>query len=423
MKKSDCFLLYIIMVTMSIGIFGRGHSYAEIRRDRIDAVVLGEWQPPRSSDGRGYFLPIEDFSLGKKLAVKIRLSQPEEIVTVKFFIETPGKSLVKFKKQFQDNASHDLEPKQKILLVELMELPSYPVCRYIVEVNDNSGQKPIMSFLESPIEPSSFSENVGNAVLKMAKTLWTLPEEISSGLLGTERAPGAALRTLVVADTMGKILHVMSPIQNGEIRSPIWLSDDRILFVQKDDQRSLLKIIPVTLDETPEGFRQTPTEGVEPHLSPDHQSIIFRQGTSIIHADLSGTTLTPLVQDKEVTHILGDSADSDNQGYNLLFSAKKPDMPIDDIWSARIQGTEIISLDPLPYNSRWFWLAQVSVFGDRMLYERQDIANNGQQVWQIYFSQSTKQEGKWLIKDNYNNRYPAWSLDGTKIVFVSNREE
>lgn len=418
MKKVLCYLVFISII-MSVALLQEGSIHAEIRRDLIDAVVMGEWKPPQSDGGRAFFLPIEDFRPGKTLSARIRLEHAGEIVSIKFFIETPGQSRFMFKEDFQDNSSRDLDPKDNVLVAELTEIPSYPVTRYIVEANDDSGKTPIVSFLESPIEPSSFPEKLGNTFVKTAETIWDLPRR----LLERERALGDSLRTLVIADTTGKIIHVMYSLQQGEIHSPIWLPDDRMLFIHTDEQTSLLKVVSSTLDGTPEDFGHSPIEGTEPHLIPDGTAVIFRQGTHIIHADLSGTTLTPLIQDKDVKHILGVFADAENDGYNLLFSAQKPEMPIDDIWMVRIQGTEVLSVEALPYSSHWFSLAQASLFGERMLYERQDIGDNGQQIWQIYLSQSPKKEGKRLLKDDYNNRYPAWSLDGTKIVFASDREK
>ncbi len=370
----------VLIVIVSWGLIG----LAAIRRDIADDCVgFGEWQAPRSAEGRGFFLPLDDFTPGKTLAVKIWLDQPDDTVTVKFFVETPQQSVFQFKRACQDNRSCDLSPIPEIIVLELMEIPDTPVARYIVEVHDRSDHPPIVRALESPIEPTCLTGHVRQALGETADMLWRLPQTISTSIFIAERgievgAPEPEpLQTLVIADTAGHPLKTSLRLQSGEISDPLWLPDQRILFVEQRDQEKWLKVLPDTLAGAPEDFSQAPTSGVEPHLTPDRQCVIFRQGPDILQANLAGATITPLIQDKQVKQILGVFPASDTKSYALVFSAQHPEIEIDELWMANIQDAAVQSISPLPYSTRWFALAAIKLFGGDILYENQESTDAG----------------------------------------------
>ena len=86
-------LAWIGIAIAAVGIVKNETLNAEIRRELKNAVLLGEWQPRKSSDTgkKGFFLSEIHFAPGTKLAVGILLEQPGETVTVRWSIEAPGK--------------------------------------------------------------------------------------------------------------------------------------------------------------------------------------------------------------------------------------------------------------------------------------------------------------------------------------------
>lgn len=486
MQKRRQWLFGLSIVLMLGSVWAQGRSFAAVRRDLgEDCVAFGEWQP--RGGGKGTFLPPEGLAPGQKVAVKIMFDQPGETVTVKFFVETLSESRLQFKKDCQDNGAGDLHAALKIIVIELMEVPATPVLRYIVEVRDRSANDPIVRSLAGSVEPSDFTGRVGKTISDTAGTLWRLPQTIAAQILskerGLERTTVQPLCTLVIADLTGKPLKTSKPLPAGEIRAPVWLPDRRILFVVQEKQIGRLQVLPDTLAGAPKDFGPAPVEGREPHLTPDRQFVIFRQGTAIVRANLAGTTFTPLIQDKHVLRLFGVLPGEDAASYNLVFAAQKPEIAIEDLWVANIQGAAVRQVTLLPYSSRWHALAAVSMYNTQMLYEFQDTTNAGQPVWNIYLTSAPEEVGQKLTasfyltkqslenlrnegipeniiealkpivnqevtgeenflnvvkerinqkqkecllklnKDEYQNRYPAWSLDGAQIVYVSNREK
>ena len=417
--------LHISVAIVAVGIFQEGTVNAEIQRNRGNAVLLGEWQPRESTtaERKGFFLSEISFTPGTKLAVAILLEQPGETVTVRWIMEAPGKPPTEAVQIVQDGGPNDLLPRTASIIFAFTEIPSgpaYPIDRYLVEVDDKSGNPPVRVTLEFP---GDYLKSPDSAISKMAEMFWKIPNNIAALLLIRERAlTKEAFRTLVVADKEGKSPRSLTPIQTGEIRSPIWLPTDQILFVEEQGAVSILKIISAALEGAPEDFGGTTTEGTDPHLTPDGKSIVFLQGTTVISANLSGTELIPLIQDREVVKILGIVPDPDPDSYHLVFSAKGPGSVVDQ-WSANIQGTGVISLRLLSGDSEdfdWFLLAEVEMYGEQMLYALWD---KDRQAWDIYYSQSPEEEGTRINSDDSNARYPAWSWDGTKIVFVQTKRD
>jgi ethanolamine utilization microcompartment shell protein EutS len=419
MRKVLGCLFYLGMIGGIAGILQEAIVEAGVRRDAVDNIVLGEWQPSHSTGGKGHIILVKDFTPGKKLMARILLEHPGETVIVKLIIEAPGKPIEKLEKTVQDNDSHDLSNQASAIILELTEIPIYPVARYIVTVDDRSGKDSVIKILEGPTDPPT---SVGTSVMEKAKMLWEFPGNLASLIFGRERTATEIFQTLVVADTNGKVLNTLTPSQGSEIQSPIWLTNEQILFVEKHKGSSILKVISAHFDNPAKDFGNK-VEGEEPHLTPYGQSIIFLHRTTLISADLSGKQFVSLVKDKEVIQILGIFPDIDTSVYNLVFSARKPDIPVLDLWLAKIRGTDVIWLDSIPYNSHWFLLAQARIYKNRLLYEQRDKRSDGRQVWNIYLSQSLKEDGVKITSDEHNDRDPAWSLDGTKIVFVSDRKE
>lgn len=403
---------------------------ADMRRDLPDECVsIGEWQTPLKAGGRGFFLPVDEFAPGKKLAVKIWLEQPEETVTVKFFVETPTSSVFMFKQACQDNSDCDMLPVPNMIVMELIDIPDTPVTRYIVEVADHSGNTPVIRDLETPLEAASLGEHLSETLRATANTLWNLPHAISTALLYSTRSVSDSgdsettpMHALVIADSTGRILK-RTALQGGDIYDPLWLPDQRILFVEQRAQRGRLMTLPDTLHGTPEAFGQPEIEGVEPRLTPDQQYVIFRQETAIMLAKSDGSSVTPLIQDRPVTQLLSVLPDENDARCPLIFSARKPDIALDELWAATLEDAAIRSIAPLPYSSRWLALSAVKQLGDRMVYELQDFTDAGQPVWNIYLIEAQGELGRKLTGDASQDRHPAWSPDGEQIIYVSNQGE
>ncbi len=414
MKKLLRFFVCSGFIILTVGILGTPSLEAGIKKDQEDNVFLGKWQPPKSTGGQGNFLSEERLEPGDKLAVKIFVEKPKEQVTVKLTVKVSEKADEVSEKTVKDGGKYDLLPKQKaVILFELTELLPDEGTTYIVEVDDKSGGAPVVRVLESS---EGYLKSLGKAASNMLKTLLNIPTIISNAAL--LRVIPVSLHTLVITDRTGKESKTLTPSQKGEILSPLWLPNDQILFVEMHGTVSTLKVISATLEGTPEDFGHKITDGIEPHLAPDQKSIIFRQNWAIISTDLSGKAPVTLIQDKEVTQILGVFTDADPDSYNLVFSAKEADKNVP--WLAKVQGKQVISMDRISDSPHWLLLAKVHFHGEQMLYELQDNVN-GLPVWNIYLSQSPQEEGVKITTDDHNDRYPAWNPDGTKIVFVSDR--
>jgi hypothetical protein len=395
---------------------------ASIVRDRPDNVTIGEWRPSSQPGISGNFLELVDFAPGKKLAVKIFLDQAGEKVSVTFFMETPVKSELQFKKDVQDNKYLDLSPKPKMIIMELSVIPSSPISRYYVIVNDSIGS--VAFELENPIATTNWLGRLGNTISQRAKQLIEIPNSIASEIFRKERQfPNkSGSQTLVIADLQSRILKSKRLSETGKICSPLWLPNNKILYVEHINQTTILKIIPATLDEKPQLFGNIVVAGVEPRLTPNKQTIIFRQDAHIMATDLSGTMFTPLIQNKEVEHVLDVIADTDSRSCNIIFAAQKSNVSaINDLWMAKVQERAVVTVAIIPYTSRWFLLDRIKISGNRLLYESHDVTHDEQRVWQIYLNDSIEKEGRRLTHDTYNNREPSWSPDGSQIVFVSDR--
>jgi hypothetical protein len=422
MKKLLLSFVYSGVIILIVAILGTSWLEAGIRKDREDNVALGKWQPPKSNGKRGYFLSEETFEPGDKLAVKIFLEKPKERVSVKVIVKVPEKPDKVSEKIVKDGGKSDLLPKeQNIILLELTEILPDEKAAYIVEIDDKTGLDPVVKSLETS---GGYSKFFGKTVSRIANTLLSIPVTISEAMLfGGRNLVEDPLRTLVIADAEGQIQDMLTPSEEGVIQFPIWLPDDQILFVESDNEGSTLKVVKVDSMTFKKGslrdFGTEPTEGTEPHLTPDQKSIIFRQGSTIMSANLSGTDLVSLIHDKKVHKILGVFADSDLDSYNLVFEEDD-----DILWLTKIKGTEIIPPKRIPYSDYWRLLTGVHFYGEHMLYEFQDkIKKEDKQeiVWNIYLSQTPEKEGKKITTDEHNDRYPAWSPDGTKIVYASGK--
>ena len=417
------FLLWIYLVNIIINVIINKPTYAEIRRDRIDSVVLGEWISSNSKNNRGYLLPIKKFIPGKKIYTRILLENSYETISIKFFIETLDKCHLILNKQFQDNDSNDFFHEEKgILVLEMISIPFYPVCRYLIEVNDFSGQKSVIRYLESNFEPTKLKNKVKQIIFDTAKKLWQIPEKISSDILSKERAIESSLNKLVIVDSKGKILSTMIPAHKKIIEYPLWLPDNRILFIEKDEKSSLIKEIGVNLQGNSKNFGQNYIEGNELFITPDHQSIIFRQKNRIVLSNLTGSKLLPIIIDKKINQILGLLKCDDGKDYFIVYTAYKENLPVNDLWVSQVYKSSVISSQIIPYSAKWLLLSKIKFFGKKVFYEKNEISINGKIFWQIYYSNSFNERGEKLIKGNntFSFRYPAWNLSGTKIVLVTN---
>jgi len=196
----------------------------------------------------------------------------------------------------------------------------------------------------------------------------------------------------------------------------IWLKTSYLYIVTKTLNIEFLKIVPAMSDQVPQDFGNIPTNGWSPYMSPDAQSVIFCQGTKIIKTNLEGTERTILTERDNLEKILGVFPDDNDKGYHLVFSEVAED-DRKSLWAADVQGTDV-SISPIPYDDYWLRLTRIKFHKGRMLYEQQDEVQ-GQKIWNIYLSDSAQEEGKKISQDDYNDRYPAWSPDGTGIVYTS----
>lgn len=391
---------------------------AGLRISAETPVLLGEWHPSETSERFGNFLLVDVFTPGKRLAVKLFVEDPGETVEIKFMIEAVSEPPYYLKKIIRDNGPQDLlSVEEAVILAELGSVPDYAVSRYIVEVRDDTGRQPVTREWRIPLESEGFLEYFGAALAEQANMLWNLPETIASSIMKTTRGVYQG-KKLVIASHTGQIINEVSPTEAGYIETPLWLSDNQILFVERQWSGAHLKVIDAMFRDEPQEFGASPIVGEDPHLLSQRKALVFRQGSQLMIADVPGTKILSLVPKKEVIHILGIFPEKNKKRDNLLFLARNPELDILDLWLAKIEGTTLCSLQQLPYDERWKRLADIHVYQEQILYEQIDY-RHGQSIMNIYLKPSSTAKPRKITFDRADDRYPAWSPDGNRIVYVS----
>ena len=419
------FFICVSLVMNISGAFQEQYAEAGVRRNHETPVILGEWQSPELAGGVGNFLPLEDGTPGKSLAVKIFVEAPEETVEVRFMIEAMSGPPYYLKTAVQDGGAEDLLlQEESVILLNVGTIPDYAVSRYIVEVSDDSGARPVSEVLKISTEPSGLLEHFGASVANQFDSLWNLPGTISSIIYEKERdlsryTPTEFPPVFVITDNEGQTLNVLHPVETGDVASPVWLPEDRLLFVEKHGGKSTLKVVAaMSGDEPSRDLGLAKIEGDDPYFLPQSQAVVFRRESHLMMTELRGSEVLPLIQDKTVRNILGVFSESNTNSDCVVFVADLPDMSTTGLWLAKIRESRMISLTQIPYDTHWMLLEKVPSHGERILYERKDYIS-GRFIWNVYLSSSLTKEGKKISFDTHHDYSPAWSLDGTKIVYIS----
>lgn len=392
---------------------------AGLRMSPETPMLLGEWQPSETSQGMGNFLLVESFSPGNRLAVKLFVERPGERIEVKFMIEAVSKPPRYLKTTVQDNGPLDLLPAEEaVILVELGKVPEFAVSRYIVEVRTTAESQPVTKAWQAPLEAEGFLEHFGAALCAQADTLWNLPETIATGIMQATRALYRGEKLVIVSRTGDHLEEISLTEEAGSIETPVWLTETQILLVARQRSAAYLKMIDTGFCDDLQDFGSSPTVGEDPHVLPQSSALVFLQGNQLMIADVQGTHIQTLIHEKAVADILGIFPGEDGKHDNLLFLAQNPELHVLDLWLAQIDGMTLLSLQQVPYDERWKRLAKVQIYQDRMLYEQIDYLND-QSVMNLYCATISTGEIRKITDDASDDRYPAWSLDGTRIVYVS----
>ncbi len=324
-------------------------------------------------------------------------------------------------------------PEKPIQIFEAKQFPHIQVLTYdnIFKPPLKPSPTPTPSVTPTPTATPTVTKNT---LLHIKDVLMKIPTTISIGVLAIGRRSQPLLRSLVLADANGAVLDTFSPFEEDErgyIQSQAWISNDRILFVEIQGLKATLKEVSInfesgllSFDKAEKSFGPVPIPGWEPHLSPDSQFVIFRQGTTIVKTNLEGKELTMLIDDKNVEQIWGVIPNSENESYSIVFSEREEENAEKNFWLATIKD-DAISYKSISGN-HWQLLANVSIYNTRMLYARNDKMYE-RDIWNIYLSESIEQVGKRITNKNETsisnvydeNQYPVWSPDGSKIVYAS----
>ncbi len=296
--------------------------------------------------------------------------------------------------------------------------------------------------------PNPAASPPGSAVAEMAQFLRNVPASLAAGIKPLTRTLQTAQKTLVLANNTGQTIDTFDPFdenQKGAIRSPIFLPDERgILYVEVLDNSPRLKVVANDLQrESLRDFGEPAVEGWEPQIGPDGRFIIFRQGrTKLVRVDIEGKNPTVLLEDQALNKLLGVFPGDDEQSWWLVYSKYQENVM--SYWTAEIRGDDVAEqrLD----GEDWKLVGSVRVHQGRLLYEQEDVmalvmrddelvlaadeenteraGTQAQKIFNVYLSDSPGVEGK-RISNVYpgaipnHNRYPAWSRDGSMMVYVS----
>jgi hypothetical protein len=277
----------------------------------------------------------------------------------------------------------------------------------------------------SPAKPISTGQPVTNLpettpavqpVITLENFWRVIPETIAANLMRRERDL-PRLRTLVIADVTPEIgtRNTFSPFQSeesGDLQSPIWLPNDRILFVENRGGASFLKVVAADFKSPAQDFGNTPTPGSEPLLTPD-KAILFRQGTKIIWANPAGTERTIFLASEQLRQLYGVIAE-ENGPYHLIFEEYG-----DKLFAATLQGTNVLAVTPLRFDQHWGLMSKIALRNGQILYAQKDEG-----VWNIYFRPTPETESVKVTNilpavKLTQNLFPAWSPDGKQIVYAS----
>ena len=283
----------------------------------------------------------------------------------------------------------------------------------------------------------------------MTRFLQNIPETFAAGIRPMARTLAVPPKILVLANAEGQTLNTFAPFpenSNGALQSPLILpGNERILYVEVVENTPHLKTVTTDFDPaTIASFGAPALEGWEPHLTPDNQFIIFRQGlTQLVRTDLDGQHPTLLLEDASLGRLVGVFSETADQNYVIVYSKQQDNRTT--YWAANVQGDTVIpQAQPLDEHL-WKFAEHLNIRGSRLLYEQEDTvslvkhndtwviagekpetnsATTTQTFFNIYLSDSAATAGHRITNTHPgsipdDNRYPVWSPDGSKIVYVS----
>ncbi len=292
---------------------------------------------------------------------------------------------------------------------------------------------------------------------KESPTFWSLFKETVMDLPGIIRDPGPSLEGVRLKSSlieMGKTdLWLMDPrdgkllgplTDSGDCFTPSWSPDgEKIAYVRRPEGKGRLWMLNISK----EGAASKPLLLAEEHGGDIRNPVWSRKGDAIAFLSLDeggadlwtidpkGCNLHPITTGRRIGRILAWSRDDSaifissksgeddlilTEGGELLplkpGSVKPDDLAAPHIWKVDVQNG---NAKRVVFDVTWQWLPYFSPDGARLVYPV-PMSGRGHDLWLRSGKNFTTAEP--LTRGAAADIDPAWSPNGARIVFISNRE-